>query len=58
MLDRPAWFNACILGAVFATTLLAASAHVGFFTFVLNVIAIGMLVAPMVLAVRDGEVKA
>lgn len=57
MIDRPAWFNACIIACVFATTLLAASAHVGFFTFVLNVAALAMLVATMVFAVRDGDVK-
>jgi len=55
MIERPAWFNACIIGAVFATILLAATAHVGFFSFVLNLACVGMLVYPMVEAVRNGE---
>ncbi|MFK7858441.1 MAG: hypothetical protein AB8B64_06465 [Granulosicoccus sp.] len=55
MKPRPAWFDACIIGAVFSTVLLAASAHVGFFTFLLNAICVAMFVVPMVAAVRDGE---
>jgi len=57
MIDRPLWFNVCIIAAVFATILLAASAHVGFFTFVLNLLALGMIVAPMVIAVRNGDLE-
>ena len=57
MLERPAWFTACIIAAVFSTILLPASAHIGFFTFVLNLICIAMFVVPMVAAVRDGELS-
>jgi hypothetical protein len=57
MLDRPAWFNACIIGAVFATILIPASASIGFFSFLLNLAAVAMFVVPMVAAVRDGELE-
>ncbi|MFK8083572.1 MAG: hypothetical protein AB8B97_25095 [Granulosicoccus sp.] len=57
MEKRPAWFDACLIGAVFATVLLAASAHVGFFSFLLNLICVGMFVVPMVVAVREGELS-
>ncbi len=53
---RPIWFDACIIGAVFSTVLLAATAFVGFFTFLLNVIVLGMFIAAMVQAVKDGDV--
>jgi len=52
MLDRPVWFDACIIGAVFATILIPASASIGFFSFLLNVAAAAMFIIPMVLAVR------
>ena len=55
MLNRPAWFDACLIAAVFATILLPGSAHISFFTFVLNLACIGMFVYPMVDAVRSGE---
>ncbi len=55
MLERPAWFNACIIAAVFATILIPASASMGFFAIVLNLIGVAMFVVPMVAAVRDGD---
>ncbi len=55
MPTRPGWFDACIIGAVFTTILLAASAHVGFFTFLINLICLAMFVVPMMAAVRDGD---
>lgn len=57
MLERPAWFTACIIAAVFATILLPASAHIGFFAFLLNIMCIAAFVVPMVAAVRDGELS-
>ncbi|MFK7993328.1 MAG: hypothetical protein AB8B87_04260 [Granulosicoccus sp.] len=57
MLDRPAWFDACLIGAVFATILVPASAHMGFFSFLLNIICVAMFVVPMVFAVRDGDLN-
>lgn len=55
MENRPAWFDACLIGAVFATILIPASASLGFFSFLLNVICVAMFVVPMVVAVRNGE---
>jgi len=57
MEKRPAWFDACIIGAVFSTVLLAASAHIGFFSFLLNLVCVAMFVVPMVAAVREGELS-
>lgn len=57
MLERPAWFDACIIASVFTTILLPGSAHIGFFTFVLNLVCIAMFVVPMIAAVRDGELS-
>lgn len=56
MKKRPLWFDACIIGAVFSTVLLAATSFVGFFAFLLNVVAIGLFVAPIVMGVKDGDV--
>lgn len=58
MEDRSAWFDACIIGAVFATILIPASASMGFFSFLLNIICIAMLVVPMVVGGRDNELAA
>lgn len=57
MTERPAWFTGCIIGAVFATILLPNSAHMGFFSFLLHLLCIAMFIAPMVYAVRDGELS-
>ena len=54
---RPAWFDACIIGCVFASILLSASIFVGFGTFLLNLVALGCFAAPIVMAVREGEVR-
>ena len=56
MLERPVWFTACIIATVFSTVLLAASSHVGFFIFLLNLACVAMFVVPMVDAVKKGEV--
>lgn len=56
MLERPVWFTACIIATVFSTVLLAASSHVGFFVFLLNLACVAMFVVPMVDAVKKGEV--
>ena len=55
MTNRPLWFDACIIGAVFSTVLLAGTAYMGFFFFLLNIAAIAMFVVPMVMAVREGD---
>ena len=55
MTKRPAWFDGCIIGAVFTTILLPASAHISFFSFLLNLVGIAMFVVPIVAAVRDGD---
>lgn len=55
MVSRPAWFDACIIGAVFSTILIPASASNGFLWFIMNVAAVAMFVVPMVWAVRDKE---
>lgn len=57
MNKRPAWFDALIIGAVFTCILLAASAHMGFLFFLLNLVALGLLTATIVAAVRDGDLK-
>ena len=57
MLDRPLWFDCCIIGAVFLTILLPASADLGFFTFVLNAVGVALFVTPMVMAVKSGELS-
>ena len=56
MSERPPWFDGCIIGAVFSTVLLSASVFVGAFTFVLNLVAVACFVAPIVAAVRNGDV--
>ena len=56
MSDRPFWFDGSIIGAVFATVLLSASAFAG--TFILNLIAVACFVAPIVAGIRDGDVAA
>lgn len=55
MIERPAWFNACIIAAVFSTILIPASASIGFFTFLLNLVGVALFVVPMVVAVREGD---
>lgn len=55
MSKRPAWFDACILGGVFALILLPAGASLGFMFFVLNLLAIAAFVVPIVAAVKDGD---
>ena len=54
MSGRPLWFDGCIVGAVFTAILLSASAHVGSGLFLVNLIAVGCFVAPLVAAVREG----
>ena len=56
MSERPPWFDGSIVGAVFSTVLLSASVFVGAFTFILNLVAVACFVAPIVAAVRDGDV--
>ena len=57
MSERPKWFDGCIIGAVFSTVLLSASVFVGAFTFLLNLVALACFVAPIVGAVRDGDLQ-
>jgi len=57
MVDRPGWFDACIIAAVFSTVLIPASASNGFFWFVLNIADVAMFVVPMVAAVRNNELN-
>lgn len=52
----PAWFTGCIIGAVFALVMTPASLDIGFGTFLLNLIAFGAFLAPVVVAVREGSV--
>jgi len=55
MSDRPLWFDGSIIGAIFALVVLPASADSG--TFLLNLIALACFVAPIVFAVRDGDLR-
>jgi|GEM_PF-2070757 hypothetical protein len=57
MSTRPAWFNGSIIGAVFALIMVSASVHVSFGTVLLNLLALGCFVAPIVAAVRDGDLR-
>lgn len=57
MNKRPAWFDATIVGGVFTTTLLAASAHMGFIFFLLNLVAVGLIAYSLVTAVKDGDLE-
>lgn len=53
--EKPAWFDATFIGAVFAVVVLPNSMHVGFLALVLNVIAIACFVAPLVAWRRESQ---
>ena len=52
---RPAWFDACIIGAVFALVVLPAGGSLGFGMLVLNLAAIACFVAPVVAWARGRD---
>ncbi len=53
--EKPPWFMATFIGAVFATIVLPNSMHAGFGAFVLNAIAIACFVVPLVAWQRESR---
>ena len=53
--ERPAWFDGCIVGAVFAVIVLPAAMSAGFFTLLLNAAAIACFIAPLVMHGRERD---
>ena len=45
---RPAWFDACLIGSVFAVVVLPAGGSLGLGMLVLNLAALACFVAPVV----------
>jgi len=57
MSERPLWFDGSIIGAVFALVLTPVSLDLGLFLLLLNLVAIGCFVAPLVAGAREGDVS-
>ena len=53
MTEPGPWLIGTLVGAIFALVITPASADVGAFTFILNLIALGCFVAPLVALVRE-----
>lgn len=51
MSERPVWFNACIVGAIFSLVVLPTAGS--FFMLLVNLIAFGCFVAPVVAIMKE-----